>query len=50
MTQKETLTELISRIQSEVCDYLCKYNESIDENGECQYQIEEGRCPLDDLL
>ena len=49
MDRKETVTKMIEDIASEVCDHLCKYRETADEESVCDYMREHEQCPLDKL-
>lgn len=41
----------IDKVVQEVCDNLCKYCQTIDDDFTCDYMREHGgKCPLDKLL
>lgn len=46
----ENVTKIIEQVAEEICDKLCRYNETCDDNCECDYMREKGDCPLDRLL
>lgn len=52
--QKEGLaSEIFDRLENiseEICNNLCKYRETSDEDLICDYMREHGECPLDKLL
>lgn len=41
--------EIIEEVTVAVCDNLCKYRETADEDLICDYMRENGSCPLDKL-
>lgn len=43
----KTTTSLIEAVCDEVCMNLCKYTDTTDEWGNCDYIREHERCPLD---
>lgn len=45
----ENITTIIEEVCETVCDNLCKYSSTSDENCECDYIRENGSCPLDRL-
>lgn len=46
---EERVPRILERLSGEICDNLCKYADTSDENCECQYIKEHGHCPLDIL-
>lgn len=44
-----TATQIIENTVELVCNKLCKYSDTADENYECDYIREHGSCPLDAL-
>ena len=44
---RKTIAEILQDVAEEVCDKLCKYSETSDEDMICDYIRENGRCPLD---
>lgn len=45
----ETLPEIIESVVNKVCDDLCKYAVTADEDCICDYIREHGKCPLEVL-
>lgn len=40
-----------AEVAENICDNFCKYRDTVNENGECLYMIEnEGKCPLDKIV
>lgn len=47
----DELRKIAEETAENVCDNFCKYRDTADENGECDYMREhEGACPLDALV
>lgn len=47
----DELRKIAEETAENVCDNFCKYRDTADENGECDYMREhEGACPLDALI
>lgn len=47
----DELRQIIEETAENVCDNFCKYRDTADENGECDYMREnEGKCPLDEIV
>lgn len=46
---EKNVTQEIETVCELVCDKLCKYRETVDEEGECDYIREYGACPLSSL-
>ena len=44
------IKETIESVREEVCDNLCQYAPTADEDSICDYIREHGECPLDRLL
>lgn len=45
---KRIIADLIEEISEEICQNLCKYNPTIDDDYQCEYtEAHEGFCPLD---
>ena len=45
----KSVIDIIEEVSEIVCDELCKYRDSTDENCECDYIKKNGVCPLDKL-
>lgn len=45
----KTINDVIREVTEEVCDNLCKYSDTSDDFGQCDYMRENGYCPLDKL-
>lgn len=45
----ETVAGIIQETVDEICRNFCKYQETIDDNAECQWIREGNECPLDRL-
>ena len=45
----KSVIEIIEEVCEIVCDELCKYRDSTDENCECDYIKKNGTCPLSKL-
>lgn len=43
----QSIREVLQEVSEEVCDNLCKYRETSDEDLICDYIRENGRRPLD---
>ena len=46
---QDTIKEILENVSEEVCDNLCKYRDSADDDFVCDYMRENGNCPLDVL-
>lgn len=51
MNEEKSLSAvyIIEETVETICDELCKYRDTADENNECDYMREHGACPLDRL-
>lgn len=49
MENENNVVQIIEDVCQEVCDNLCKYAVTSDDNCECDYIREKGYCPLDKL-
>lgn len=45
----ETITEILESVKESVCDDLCKYRVTADNECICDYIREHDKCPLDRL-
>lgn len=45
----DSITKQIEDFCGEICDNFCKWQETCDENCECQWIREGNKCPLDKL-
>lgn len=50
MEQNKNVAKIIKEVCQIVCDDLCKYAETTDDDYVCDYQREHGECPLDRLM
>lgn len=50
MKEMNELKIMRQEVFEKVCDQLCKYRDTCDEDIECDYIREHGNCPLDRLL
>lgn len=48
MEEKKVIQQ-IEDVMGEVCDNLCKYRDTADEDAVCDYIRENGACPLNKL-
>ena len=48
--EKKTVKEVVEEVCGVVCDELCKYRDTVQQDGKCNYQRENGDCPLDRLV
>ena len=48
-TMMNSIKDIIQDVSEEICDKLCKYRESSDEDLICDYIRKNGSCPLDRL-
>lgn len=46
----ESVMRVIEKVAETICDNFCKYNETCDDNAECEWIRGGNRCPLDKLL
>lgn len=49
MEETRSVRQIIEQLCEEICDKHCKYKDTCDENCECDYIRENGRCFLDVL-
>lgn len=47
--EAKNIREQLEEVAENICDHFCKYNETCDENAECQWIREGNTCPLDKL-
>lgn len=48
--EEKSATKIIEEVAETVCDDLCKYRDTCDEDCVCDYMREhDGKCPLDRL-
>lgn len=47
MEKIKEIIEIIESVQQEVCESLCQYGSTADEDRICDYIREHGACPLD---
>ena len=45
----QDMTSILEEVCGDVCDNLCKYRDSVDDDFICDYIRENGTCPLDVL-
>lgn len=45
----KSATQIIEEVCETVCDDLCKYRDTADDDFICDYMREHGKCPLDRL-
>ena len=43
------ITETIEEVSKEVCEKLCKYHETIDDDCVCDYMRQGNNCPLEKI-
>ncbi|MDD3052460.1 MAG: hypothetical protein PHR06_15145 [Candidatus Cloacimonetes bacterium] len=48
--EDKDIKQQLEEIAGNICDNFCKYNETCDDNAECQWVREGDQCPLDKLL
>lgn len=46
---QDLIKKELEKVCANVCDNLCKYRESADDDLVCDYRREHGTCPLDKL-
>lgn len=47
---EKSVSQIIQEVCETVCDHLCKYSDTADDAGVCDYMREhDGKCPLDRL-
>lgn len=47
---EKPVSQIIEEVRETVCDHLCKYSDTADEDGVCDYmRAHDGNCPLDRL-
>lgn len=44
------VVKIIEEVCEDICDNFCRYRETCDDNCECEYMRENGKCPLDRLM
>lgn len=47
---EDTIPQMLQKITENICDNFCKYNETCDENCECEWIRSGNDCPLDRLV
>ena len=50
----ETITQLLVQVlqntADDICDKFCKYQNTVDAEGECEWVRNGGECPLDKII
>lgn len=47
---EDTIPQMLQKITENICNNFCKYNETCDENYECEWIRSGNDCPLDRLV
>ena len=45
----ETIIQVLHDLAENICDNFCKYQETTDEEGNCDWIRNGGKCPLDKI-
>lgn len=49
MEQNQTIFQILQEVADDMCDNFCKYQDTTDEEGNCDWIRNGGKCPLDKI-
>ena len=49
MEQNQTIFQILQEVTDDMCDNFCKYLDTTDEEGDCDWIRNGGKCPLDKI-